>query len=151
VRGAPSGAARLGIAVVAASGFATTVAQAEEQVVVTGTRTPERIQQATVKTDVVTREEAERRGATNVADALATQPGLVVNPGNYGFLGGVSALQIQGFDRDRVLILEDGERVSVTSAARSISRTFRSATSSASRSCRDRRARSTARPRSAAS
>ncbi|MBX3227514.1 MAG: TonB-dependent receptor [Labilithrix sp.] len=64
-----------------------------------------------MKTDVVTREEAERRGAVSVADALATQPGLVVNPGNYGFLGGVSALQIQGFDRDRVLILEDGERV----------------------------------------
>ncbi len=82
-----------------------------DTVVVTGTRTPERSQRATVKTDVVTRDEAERRGATNVADALASQPGLVVNPGSYGFLGGVSALQIQGFDRDRVLILEDGERV----------------------------------------
>lgn len=82
-----------------------------ETVVVTGTRTPENIQRATVKTDVVTREEADRRGATNVADALATQPGLQVNPGSYGFLGGVSAIQIQGFDRDRVLILEDGERV----------------------------------------
>ncbi|MCW5834637.1 MAG: TonB-dependent receptor [Labilithrix sp.] len=64
-----------------------------------------------MKTDVVTREEADRRGATSVADALATQPGLQVNPGSYGFLGGVSAIQIQGFDRDRVLILEDGERV----------------------------------------
>jgi outer membrane receptor for ferrienterochelin and colicins len=82
-----------------------------DTVVVTGTRTPERMQRATVKTDVITRDEADRRGATNVADALATQPGLVVNPGSYGFLGGVSALQIQGFDRDRVLILEDGERV----------------------------------------
>lgn len=83
----------------------------DDQVVVTGTRTPERSQRATVKTDVITREEADRRGATSVADALSTQPGLVVNPGSYGFLGGVSALQIQGFDRDRVLILEDGERV----------------------------------------
>jgi outer membrane receptor for ferrienterochelin and colicins len=82
-----------------------------DTVVVTGTRTPERSQRATVKTDVITRDEADRRGATNVADALASQPGLVVNPGSYGFLGGVSALQIQGFDRDRVLVLEDGERV----------------------------------------
>lgn len=82
-----------------------------DSVVVTGTRTPERAQRATVKTDVITREEADRRGAATVADALASQPGLVVNPGSYGFLGGVSALQIQGFDRDRVLILEDGERV----------------------------------------
>jgi outer membrane receptor for ferrienterochelin and colicins len=82
-----------------------------ETVVVTGTRTPENVQRATVKTDVVTREEADRRGATNIAEVLATQPGLQVNPGSYGYLGGVSALQIQGFDRDRVLILEDGERV----------------------------------------
>jgi outer membrane receptor for ferrienterochelin and colicins len=82
-----------------------------DTVVVTGTRTPERAQRATVKTDVVTRDEADRRGATNVAEALSSQPGLVVNPGSYGFLGGASALQIQGFDRDRVLILEDGERV----------------------------------------
>lgn len=82
-----------------------------DTVVVTGTRTPERSQRATVKTDVVTREEAERRGATNVAEALSTQLGVQVNPGAYGFLGGVSAIQIQGFDRDRVLILEDGERI----------------------------------------
>ncbi len=82
-----------------------------DTVVVTGTRTPERMQRSTVKTDVITRDEADRRGATNVAEALASQPGLVVNPGSYGFLGGVSALQIQGFDRDRVLVLEDGERV----------------------------------------
>jgi outer membrane receptor for ferrienterochelin and colicins len=85
--------------------------QSEDIVVVTGTRTPERSQRATVRTDVVTRDEAERRGATNVADALATQPGVNLNPGSYGYLGGVSAVQIQGFDRDRVLILEDGERI----------------------------------------
>lgn len=82
-----------------------------EQIVVTGTRTPERAQKSTVKTDVVTRDEAERRGATNVAEALSSQPGVQVNPGAYGYLGGVSAIQIQGFDRDRVLVLEDGERV----------------------------------------
>ena len=82
-----------------------------DTVVVTGTRTPERAQRATVKTDVVTREDAERRGATNVADALATQPGLVVNPGSYGFLNNISALQIQGFDRDHILILENNERI----------------------------------------
>jgi outer membrane receptor for ferrienterochelin and colicins len=82
-----------------------------ESVVVTGTRTPETAQRATVRTDVVTREEAERRGATNVAEALASQAGVQVNPGAYGAIGGVSAIQIQGFDRDRVLVLEDGERI----------------------------------------
>ena len=82
-----------------------------EEVVVTGTRTPERSQRSTVRTDVVTREEAARRGATNVAEALATQPGVRVDPGAYGYLGGVGAIQIQGFDLQRVLILEDGEPV----------------------------------------
>ncbi|MFO0676870.1 MAG: TonB-dependent receptor [Polyangiaceae bacterium] len=82
-----------------------------ENVVVTGTRTPESSQRSTIRTDVVTRDEAERRGATNVAEALSRQPGVQVNPGAYGYLGGVSAIQIQGFDRDRVLVLEDGERM----------------------------------------
>lgn len=80
-------------------------------VVVTGTRTPEKSQRSTVKVDVVTREEAEKRGATNVGEALQSQAGVQVNPAAYGFLGSVSAIQIQGFDRDRILILEDGERV----------------------------------------
>lgn len=79
-------------------------------VVVTGTRTPESGSRATVRTDVITRGEAERRGATNVGEALRAQPGVQVNPSAYGHLGGVSAIQIQGFDRNRVLVLEDGER-----------------------------------------
>lgn len=84
---------------------------ATDVVVVTGTRTPERSQTSTVKTDVVTREDAERRGATNVGEALATQPGVRVDPGAYGSIGGPSAIQIQGFDLQRVLILEDNEPV----------------------------------------
>lgn len=79
-------------------------------VVVTGTRTPESGARAAVRTDVVTRSEAERRGATNVGEALRGQLGVQVNPSAYGHLGGASAIQIQGFDRNRVLVLEDGER-----------------------------------------
>lgn len=81
------------------------------EVVVTGTRTPESSQRATVRTDFVTRKEAERRGATNVAEALAGEPNLQVNPETYGFLGRPSGAQMQGLDADRVLVLEDGERV----------------------------------------
>jgi len=81
------------------------------EVVVTGTRTPESSQRATVRTDYVSRKEAERRGATNVAEALAGEPNLQVNPGNYGYLGRPSGAQMQGLDADRVLVLEDGERV----------------------------------------
>ena len=81
------------------------------EVVVTGTRTPESSQRATVRTEFVTREEAERRGATNVAEALQGEPTLQVNPESYGYLGRPSGAQMQGLDADRVLVLEDGERV----------------------------------------
>jgi len=81
------------------------------EVVVTGTRTPEQSQRATVRVDVVTREEAARRGATNVAEALAGQLGVQVNPAANASIGSPSAIQIQGLDRQRVLVLEDGERV----------------------------------------
>ncbi len=81
------------------------------EIVVTGTRTPESSQRATVRTEFVTRQEAERRGATNVAEALQGEPALQVNPENYGYLGRPSGVQIQGLDAERVLVLEDGERV----------------------------------------
>lgn len=81
------------------------------EVVTTGTRTPESAQRATVHTTLVTKEEAERRGATNVAEALQGEPNVQVNPSAYGSIGNPSAIQIQGLDRDRVLVLEDGERV----------------------------------------
>jgi outer membrane receptor for ferrienterochelin and colicins len=81
------------------------------EIVVLGTRTPESSQRATVRTEVVTREEAERRGARNVAEALGGELSLQVNPQAYGYLGNPSGLQMQGFDADRVLVLEDGERV----------------------------------------
>ncbi len=81
------------------------------ELVVTGTRTPESTQRSTVRTDVVIRDEAERRGATNVGEALAGETTLQVNPEAYRGLGGPSGVQIQGLDADRVLILEDGERV----------------------------------------
>jgi outer membrane receptor for ferrienterochelin and colicins len=82
-----------------------------QEVVVTGTRTPETSQRATVRTEVVTREEAERRGARNVGEALAGEPSLEVNPQAYGYLGAPSGVQMQGLDGDRVLVLEDGERI----------------------------------------
>lgn len=100
------------VALAAAGFFTSFMSHADESdVVITGTRTPEQVQRALVKTDVVSAREAERRGATNVGEALATQPGVRVDPGAYGFLGGPSAIQIQGFDLQRVLILEDGEPV----------------------------------------
>lgn len=80
-------------------------------VVVTGTRSPESSQRSIVPTRSVTREEAERRGANTVADALSQELGVQVNPSAYDYLGNPSGIQIQGFDGERVLILIDGERL----------------------------------------
>jgi outer membrane receptor for ferrienterochelin and colicins len=85
--------------------------EAPVDVTVVGTRTPESVQRSTIRTGVVTREEAERRGARNVGEALAGETALQVNPEAYGYLGRPSGVQMQGLDADRVLILEDGERV----------------------------------------
>lgn len=81
------------------------------EVVVTGTRTPEDQQRSTLKTGLITRDEAERRGATNVAEALGGELGVEVNPNSYGYLGSPAGAQMQGLDAERVLVLEDGERV----------------------------------------
>lgn len=81
------------------------------EVVVTGTRAVENRSRAVVRVDVVTRAEARRRGATNVAEAVSGELGAEVNPSAYGALGRPSAAQLGGLDRDRVLVLEDGERV----------------------------------------
>jgi len=84
---------------------------APAEVVVTGTRTKESSQRATVRTETVTRDEAERRGARNVGEALAGEATLQVNPQAYGYLGAPNGVQMQGLDGERVLVLEDGERV----------------------------------------
>jgi outer membrane receptor for ferrienterochelin and colicins len=81
------------------------------EIVVTGTRTPESVQRSSLRTGVVTRAEAERRGATHVGEALSGELGLQVNPNSYDYLGSPSGVQMQGLDGERVLILEDGERV----------------------------------------
>jgi outer membrane receptor for ferrienterochelin and colicins len=88
-----------------------TNAESEGEVVVTGTRTEEQAARSTLATKVVTKAEAERRGATNVAEALAGEPGLSVNPNAYSHLGSPSGVQIQGLDAERVLVMRDGERV----------------------------------------
>ncbi len=83
------------------------------EVVVTGTRTKEDAQRATVRTDVVTREEAERRGARSVSDALLDEPALDVQPSTNGVAGAVS---MRGLDGEHVLVLEDGVPVAGRSA-----------------------------------
>jgi outer membrane receptor for ferrienterochelin and colicins len=101
----------LALTTLARPAFAQQAEAAAVDVTVVGTRTPERVQRATIRTGVVTRDEAERRGARNVGEALAGETSLQVNPEAYGYLGRPSGVQMQGLDAERVLILEDGERV----------------------------------------
>ncbi len=81
------------------------------EVVVTGTRSAESIERSTLHTGLVTRQDAERRGAMSVAEALEGEPGLQVNPSAYDHLGSPAGVMMQGLDAERVLILRDGERV----------------------------------------
>src|SRR6187549_2569680 len=81
------------------------------QVVVTGTRTQESITRSTLHTGLVTREDAEARGATSVAEALEGETGLQVSSGAYDYLGNPTGVMMQGLDAERVLVLRDGERV----------------------------------------
>lgn len=80
------------------------------EIVITATRSPEPQDASTIHTGVVTRQEAERRGAVTVAEALEGEPGVQVNPNSYGFVGAPSGIVMQGLDAERVLVLRDGER-----------------------------------------
>ncbi|NUO52401.1 MAG: TonB-dependent receptor [Polyangiaceae bacterium] len=86
-------------------------AEEDLQVVITDARRPEKDNQSVTRVGVVPRIEAKRRGAQNVGEAVSGELGSEVNPSAYGSLGRPGAAQIGGLDRDRVLVLEDGERV----------------------------------------
>jgi outer membrane cobalamin receptor len=81
------------------------------EVVISDGRRAENQNDTVGRVRVLTREEARRRGATNAGEALAGELDVEVNPSAYGSLGRPSAAQIGGLDRDRVLVMEDGERV----------------------------------------
>jgi outer membrane receptor for ferrienterochelin and colicins len=81
------------------------------EVVVTGTRTAEDPSRSAVRVDVITRKTAEERGATNVAEALASELTTDVSASGYGSLGGPAGAKIAGLDGERVLVLIDGERL----------------------------------------
>ncbi|MEW6775123.1 MAG: TonB-dependent receptor [Bdellovibrionota bacterium] len=75
------------------------------QVVVTGSRIEQRLADAPVATEVITREEIEATGARTLGEYLADHPGLEIvdTPGGSG-------IRLQGLDPDYTLILINGER-----------------------------------------
>ena len=84
------------------------------EVVVTATRVPEAVRGLPVTVQVITREEIEKSGATNLSELLAqkhtghlhTYPGLLSSVGIRGFRTDTHGTNIKG----RVLILIDGHR-----------------------------------------
>jgi len=76
------------------------------EVVTTATRTLKTLKSVPVATELVTRSDFQRRGATNVAEALETEIGYDVQEDFSG-----QGVMLQGVDPDKVLILVDGNRV----------------------------------------
>jgi outer membrane receptor for ferrienterochelin and colicins len=76
-----------------------------DDVVVTGTRSPHLLKDVPVQTEVVTRRDFQRTGATTVDEALTSAIGLTVGQDFSG-----QGASIRGVQQDRVLVMVDGER-----------------------------------------
>ena len=79
-------------------------AVALEPVVVTATRTPQRLKDTPVITNLITRAEIEATGAENIGEVLEHTAGIIIHRDGHG-----DGVQLQGLDSEYVLILVDGE------------------------------------------
>ncbi len=77
-----------------------------EVLIITDTRTEHRLSDATVATEVITREEIAASGARDAGEILAKQAGLDIG----GSFRGATA-ELRGLDPKYVLVLVDGQRV----------------------------------------
>ncbi|MBO6523276.1 MAG: TonB-dependent receptor [Balneolaceae bacterium] len=71
--------------------------------VVTATRTVQDIEDVSIAVDVISEDEIQYSGSTNLKDILLEQAGISLSP-NEG-----NAIQVQGFESDYTLILIDGQ------------------------------------------
>lgn len=78
----------------------------EARTVVTASRSPERLEDSAVATEVITRSDILASGARDASELLAAHPGLQVVQ---TFAG--ATVQLQGLSPEYVLVLVDGERV----------------------------------------
>ena len=75
-----------------------------EPVVVTATKTPQRLEDTPVITNLITRAEIEATGAENIGEVLEHTAGVIIHRDGHG-----DGVQLQGLDSEYVLILVDGE------------------------------------------
>ena len=80
-----------------------------DEIVVTATRTPQRLDRIGSSITVVTREEIEQRQIVVVSDLLASLPG--VNFSRNGSVGGTTSLRIRGAETDQTLTVVDGVKL----------------------------------------
>lgn len=76
-----------------------------DPVVVTGSRTEQRLADVTVATELIGREELARSGSPDLADFFSKAPGVAVSQTIFG-----SGIQLQGLGSEYVLVLVNGER-----------------------------------------
>jgi len=81
--------------------------QGGEQVIVSGSRVNEQVQQAATKVIVVTKEQIQNTAFESVGDVLSEVPGVVTRAQSYG-VGLVGGEQIDGIDSKETLVLLDG-------------------------------------------
>lgn len=79
-------------------------------VVVTATRTPQRVNEVTSDITVITREEIEKAGQSSLLEILQRQPGVQVT--SSGGRGTQSGVFVRGTNTSHVLVLVDGLRLS---------------------------------------
>ena len=78
-----------------------------DEVVVTATRTPKRLMQTPVITQVITAAQIEDRGLTDIRNLLTQEiPGLAFNEVGFG-----TSINLQGLGGKHILFLIDGERM----------------------------------------
>ena len=73
-------------------------------VVVTATKTPQRLEDTPVITNLITRAEIEATGAENIGEVLEHTAGIIIHRDGHG-----DGVQLQGLDSEYILILVDGE------------------------------------------
>ena len=78
-----------------------------DQVVVTSARRPQRLADAVTTTEVVSRADIERTGASDLASVLTEQTGIQLQGGHPAGAG----VMLQGLGSERVLVLVDGQPV----------------------------------------
>lgn len=82
---------------------------ADGEIVVTGSRRAQKRKDSAVAVEVIGREQIEKEGSRNAADALTSLPGVEVRPGQPGQRGEI--VRLQGLDTRQVLILVNGNRI----------------------------------------